>query len=126
MMDSPSLAIAIGLSNWPGPSPWEPQASTYSKGGGAGGGDAVCAGREQAAATAEVKSRNGRTWRTLSDTCYVEVLRVPSSGTLRMTACSMAKTECHWRFAALADAGADFRPVSPGSRTRRTTVCVMR
>src|SRR6266851_7619598 len=49
MMDSPSLVMATGLSNWPGPSPWEPQASTYSKGGGgAGAAVTVCAGREQA------------------------------------------------------------------------------
>src|ERR1700720_3247193 len=50
MMDSPSQAMATGLSNWPGPSPWEPQVSTYSKGGGgACAATAVCAGREQAA-----------------------------------------------------------------------------
>src|SRR5258707_14207471 len=50
MMDSPSQVMATGLSNWPGPSPREPQASTYSKGGGGGAGAAaVCAGREQPA-----------------------------------------------------------------------------
>src|SRR5713226_10130218 len=48
MMDSPSLAMATGLENWPGPSPWEPQVSTYSKaGGGACCAATVCAGREQ-------------------------------------------------------------------------------
>src|SRR5712664_345631 len=52
MMDSASLVMATGLSNWPGPSPWAPQASTYSKGGG-GGGAAVCAGREQPATIAQ-------------------------------------------------------------------------
>src|SRR5260370_27562119 len=98
MMDSPSLAIAIGLSNWPGPSPWEPQASRYSKGGGAGGGEAVCAGREQPATKAAVESKTGRTRRTPSHTCYVEVLRVPSSDALMMTPCSLAKTTFHWRF----------------------------
>src|SRR5216684_3728003 len=53
MMDSPSLVMATGLSNWPGPSPWEPQASTYSKGGGGAGAAAVCAVREQPATIAE-------------------------------------------------------------------------
>src|SRR5216683_203906 len=48
MMDSPPQVMATGLSNWPGPSPREPQASTYSKGGeGGAGAAAVCAGREQ-------------------------------------------------------------------------------
>src|SRR5467141_1022773 len=54
MMDSPSQVMATGLSNWPGPSPREPQASTYSKGGGGGAGAAaVCAGREQPATIPE-------------------------------------------------------------------------
>src|SRR4029077_4169703 len=54
MMDSSSLVMAMGLSNWPGPSPWAPQASTYSKGGGGGAGAAaVCAGREQPATIPE-------------------------------------------------------------------------
>src|SRR6266403_2207546 len=48
MMDSPSLAMATGLENWPGPSPWEPHVSTYSKaGGGACCAATVCTGREQ-------------------------------------------------------------------------------
>src|SRR6267142_2920257 len=48
MMDSPSLAMATGLENCPGPSPWEPHVSTYSKaGGGACCAATVCAGREQ-------------------------------------------------------------------------------
>src|SRR6267378_1376728 len=48
MMDSPSLDMATGLENWPGPSPWEPHVSTYSKaGGGACCAATVCAGREQ-------------------------------------------------------------------------------
>src|SRR6266403_4593702 len=48
MMDSPSLAMATGLENWPGPSPWEPQVSTYSNAGGeACCAATVCAGREQ-------------------------------------------------------------------------------
>ena len=47
---APSLAMATGLENWPGPSPWEPQVSTYSKaGGGACCAATVCAGREQPA-----------------------------------------------------------------------------
>src|SRR6267154_3772794 len=50
MMDSPSLAMATGLENCPGPSPWEPHVSTYSKaGGGACCAATVCAGREQPA-----------------------------------------------------------------------------
>src|SRR5712671_3104428 len=50
MMDSPSLAMATGLENWPGPSPWEPHVSTYSNaGGGACCAATVCAGREQPA-----------------------------------------------------------------------------
>src|SRR5260370_34896228 len=53
MMASASLVMARGLSNWPGPSPWAPQASTYSKGGGGGGAAAVCAGREQRATIAQ-------------------------------------------------------------------------
>src|SRR5260370_39312324 len=54
MMDSPSQVMATGLSNWPGPSPREPQASTYSKGGGGGAGAAaVCAGRGQRATIPE-------------------------------------------------------------------------
>src|SRR6266849_6659098 len=53
MMDSASLVMAMGLSNWPGPSPWAPQASMYSKGGGGAGAAAVCAGREQPATIAE-------------------------------------------------------------------------
>src|SRR4029077_3977500 len=54
MMDSPALVMATGLPNWPGPSPWAPQASTYSKGGGGGAGAAaVWAGREQPATIAE-------------------------------------------------------------------------
>src|SRR5260370_370757 len=54
MMDSPSEVLGAGLSNWPGPSPREPQASTYSKGGGGGAGAAaVCAGREQPATIPE-------------------------------------------------------------------------
>src|SRR5260370_37980595 len=105
MMDSPSLAIAIGLSNWPGPSPWEPQASRYSKGGGAGGGEAVCGGREPPATKGAVHSKTGSTLRTRSHTCYVEVLCVPSSDALRMTAWSIAQTKCHWRFVALAYSG---------------------
>src|SRR6267154_405825 len=48
MMDSPSPAMATGLENWPGPSPWAPQVSTYSNaGGGACCAATVCAGREQ-------------------------------------------------------------------------------
>src|SRR5258708_38146779 len=48
MMDSPSLAMATGLENWPGPSPWERHVSTYSKaGGGACCAATVCTGREQ-------------------------------------------------------------------------------
>src|SRR6266853_161116 len=47
-MYSPSLAMATGLENWPGPSPWAPQVSTYSNaGGGACCAATVCAGREQ-------------------------------------------------------------------------------
>src|SRR6202166_4938454 len=61
MMDSPSLAMATGLTNWPGPSPWEPQVSTYSKAGGGGGAAAVCAGREQPTASAAAKSKVVRT-----------------------------------------------------------------
>src|SRR6266851_403877 len=53
MMDSAALVMATRLSNWPGPSPWAPQASTYSKGGGGAGAAAVCAGREQPATIAE-------------------------------------------------------------------------
>src|SRR5258706_13779914 len=48
MIDSASLAMATGLENWAGPSPWEPHVSTYSKaGGGACCAATVCAGREQ-------------------------------------------------------------------------------
>src|SRR5579864_7578400 len=59
MMDSPSLAMATGLSNWPGPPPCEPQVSTYSKAGGGAGAAAVCAGREQPASAA-VNSKDVR------------------------------------------------------------------
>src|SRR5260370_1682017 len=52
-MDSRSLVMARGLSNWRGPSPWAPQASMSSKGGGGAGAAAVCAGREQPATIAE-------------------------------------------------------------------------
>src|SRR6266404_7744094 len=60
-MDSPSLAMATGLENWPGPSPWEPQVSTYSKaGGGACCAATVCAGREQpASSSVEIETTSG-------------------------------------------------------------------
>src|SRR5712671_6890240 len=75
MMDSPSLAMATGLENWPGPSPWEPHVSTYSKaGGGACCAATVCAGREQPAistvqiettSAAEMTLRTGRAARRI-------------------------------------------------------------
>src|SRR6267154_2165995 len=61
MMDSPSLAMATGLENWPGPSPWEPHVSTYSKaGGGACCAATVCAGREQpASSSVQIETTSG-------------------------------------------------------------------